>query len=299
MAGIYNADADRQSILATFPRFRDLEKSRGSLIRGMSAARRQSTSSQTAPRKLSAFMSFRGGTAELIDALIGKLGGQLCSSAEAENIEASDESAYRVRLSDGTVLECDRIVLATPAFTSAALLQSVAPAAAAELDKIRYQSTGTVSLGFRHDAVTKALDGFGLLIPRSEKRPINAITLSSTKFDERAPDGSVLIRVFFGGGRSPQSMALNDLQLLQMVREELRSLVGIEAKPLFHRIYHWWDANPQYDVGHLERVKRIESLLPPGVYVSGSAYRGVGLPDCIHQSQILAAAIIQSFLEYV
>jgi oxygen-dependent protoporphyrinogen oxidase len=130
------------------------------------------------------------------------------------------------------------------------------------------------------------------LVPRSEKKPLNAITWCSTKFDHRAPEGCSLLRVFFGGSRSSGSMELDDDELLHVMKRELRSIVGITEEPLFHRIYRWERANPQYDVEHLRRVEAIEHALPPGVWVTGSPYRGVGLPDCVAQGQTTAVQVV-------
>jgi oxygen-dependent protoporphyrinogen oxidase len=131
------------------------------------------------------------------------------------------------------------------------------------------------------------------VVPKSEQRPINAITISSTKFDHRAPEDYVLLRVFFGGSRSPTTLTYDDDRLLSVVCGELRDILGIEAAPLFHRVYRWHQANPQYDVSHLERIAEIEADLPSGVYVTGSAFRGVGLPDCIYLARQTAARILE------
>ncbi len=293
LAGIHNSDSERQSIMATFPRFRTIEKEHGSLVRGMLALKRQraAQSAQPSQQKISAFVSFNNGTYELVEALRRCLRGGLRSGVSVSALRQVD-GHYEVQLDDGAPLEADAVILCTPAYVSADLVRELAPQAAAQLEAIRYASTGTLSLGFRQADLPRLLDGFGLLIPGSEQRPINAITMSSTKFDRRAPEGHVLLRVFFGGSRSPESMQLDDETLLHKVREELRDLLGVEARPLFHRIYRWWKANPQYDVGHLARVEAIESALPAGVYLTGSPYRGVGIPDCVHQSQETAAAVL-------
>jgi oxygen-dependent protoporphyrinogen oxidase len=162
------------------------------------------------------------------------------------------------------------------------------------LQAIRYVSTGTISLAYHAEAIKQPWRGFGLVVPRSERRPINAVTISSIKFKQRAPEGHVLLRAFFGGSRSPQSMELNDDALVATVRAQLRELLGIKATPLFHRIYRWQRSNAQYDVGHLDRVASLEKALPPGLYLTGSAYRGVGIPDCIKQSQDTVKQIISS-----
>jgi protoporphyrinogen oxidase len=46
----------------------------------------------------------------------------------------------------------------------------------------------------------------------------------------------------------------------------------------------------------LERVAAIEAALPDGLYVTGSPYRGVGVPDCIHQAQLTAVTVIKEQL---
>jgi protoporphyrinogen/coproporphyrinogen III oxidase len=182
--------------------------------------------------------------------------------------------------------------VAAPAFVAANLLETVAPELARGLEAIRYVSTGTISFAVRTADIKRPLKGFGIVVPRSERRPINALTWSSIKFKHRAPEGYALLRAFFGGSRSPQSMELDDEALVKAVRAELRALTGIEAEPLFHRIYRWQRSNAQYDIGHLDRVAQLEKAVPEGMFLTGSAYRGVGIPDCIKQSQDVVSRII-------
>jgi protoporphyrinogen/coproporphyrinogen III oxidase len=305
LSGIYNAEAERQSLLATFPRFRALEEQYGSLTRGMLALRRaasnghQSQSSVGAPapndqqtKPISAFMSLRNGTTELVNALVAQLTGELQLRQAVQCIVREADDSFLLTTAQGTTLRANALVLATPSFVAAGLLQDLAPELAQELNAIRYVSTGTISLAYRQPDIQKPYRGFGLVVPRSEHRPINAITWSSIKFDQRAPEGYALLRIFFGGSRSPQSMELDDQTLLDIVCAELRKLMGIESPPLFHRIYRWQRSNPQYDVGHLDRIQTIESSLPALLYLTGSAYRGVGIPDCIKQGQETAKRLI-------
>jgi len=290
MSGIYNAEAERQSLLATFPRFRELEKSYGSLTKGMLAAQRARKSSAAPPagipgnRPLTAFVSFRDGSGELVNGLVASLSGDLRLNTGVERIERTP-GGYLLYLNDGATVAAQAVILAIPSFAAAALVQPMAPAAAQLLTAIRYVSTGTISLAYRLSDVRNPLHGYGLVVPSSERRPINAVTLNSVKFEQRAPQGCLLLRAFFGGSRSPQSMELDDTTLCAAVRSELRSLLGIDAEPLFYRIYRWHRANPQYDVGHLARVAAIEAALPAGLWVTGSPYRGVGIPDCVKQAK--------------
>lgn len=292
MSGIYNAESERQSLLATFPRFRDIEKRHGSLIKGMLASKRAPKPAPTpgAPAKpVSIFTSLHGGAQELTDTIAARLTGDLRLSTAVTALDTlPDKQGYRLTLDDGTTLIAQQVVLATPAFVSAELLRAITPGAADLLASIRYVSTGTVSFGYRRDEVGHPLNGFGVVIPRSERRPINAITWSSTKFNHRAPDGYALIRVFFGGSRNPQMVDRPDDELIAMARSELDALMGVRAEPVLHRLYRWHNATPQYDVGHLQRVDAIEAALPKGLYVTGSPYRGIGLPDCVHQAQTTA-----------
>jgi len=308
LSGIYNSEAERQSILATFPRFRDLEARYGSLTRGMLASRRESArrngpgalsagakDGADGPRPLSTFMSLRDGTAELTEALVRRLTGALQLSTRVQQLERQPEGEYVLHTSQGIAIRASAVILAVPAFAAQVLIEEVAPQAVTWLAGIRYVSTGTVSLAFRTVDVLRPLAGFGLVVPSSEQRPINAITWSSLKFEGRAPAGYALLRVFFGGSRSPKSMELDDRALLTAVREQLRELMGIEVEPIFSRIYRWRLSNAQYDVGHLDRVAALEGALPDGLYLTGSPYRGVGLPDCIKQSRDTAARVTSRF----
>ncbi len=314
LSGIYNAEAQRQSLLATFPRFRETELRYGSLIRGMLAAKAQARKSAgaqgtgaagaagvvAAGLPSSMFVSFVAGTEEIVTGLTRRLEARLRVGVGVRSLRPGAERGYLLEVygagDDGPVdevVQADAVILAIPAYDAAGLLDSVCPEAAGTLRTVRYVSTGTLSLAYKRDASVERLGGFGVLVPGSEKRPLNAVTWSSTKFDHRAPEGHSLLRVFFGGSRSPGSMQLDDDELLRVVKKELRSIVGVAAAPLFHRVYRWDRANAQYDVEHLRRVEAVERALPPGVWVTGSPYRGVGLPDCVHQGSMTAAQVVE------
>ncbi|MBP6469166.1 MAG: protoporphyrinogen oxidase [Chloroflexi bacterium] len=311
MSGIYNAEAERQSLLATFPRFRDIEEKHGSLIKGMLAGKKARASQPPAANgngrpPTSMFVSMKAGMNDLVTTLRAQLTGECLLETAVTRIETRDwrpeskpsisslqsPSTYTLTLDNGRTLTANAIILAVPAYIAARLIGDLAPDAAAELDAIRYVSTGTISLAYRRDEIDHPLNGFGVVIPRSENRAINAITWTSTKFDQRAPEGYALVRVFFGGSRTPQMMDIPDGELLHQVRRELAAIMGLTAVPVFHRIYRWPQANPQYDVGHLDRVVAIEAALPAGIHVTGSPYRGIGIPDCIHQAQDTARLVI-------
>jgi protoporphyrinogen/coproporphyrinogen III oxidase len=184
------------------------------------------------------------------------------------------------------------VVLTAPSFAAADLVEGFQPDLAAGLRRIRYVTTGTVSLAYAKHEIGTPLDGYGLVIPRTERRRINAVTISSSKFTYRAPDDAVLLRVFVGGSRNPDVAELGDAPLLELARAELRDILGIQAAPLWSRIYRWPRSNPQYDVGHLAHIDALEALCPAGLYLVGSAYRGVGIPDCARQGKAAAAQLL-------
>ncbi|NJL56276.1 protoporphyrinogen oxidase [bacterium] len=293
MSGIYNTDPDEQSLLATFPRFRTLELEYGSLTRGMLASRRVGRPpSSVNGEPASMFISFRQGMQVLVDALVAQLDGSLRLEAPVKRIERHGQS-YRVHLDDSEILDTDGVLMTTPAPTTATLLHAIAPEAAQHLRAMTYVSTGTVSLAYRAESVQHLPDSFGVVIPRSEGRSINAVTNSSAKFDHRAPPGYSLLRVFFGGRRSPQTLSLPDDDIVRVVQEELKAIYGINDAPVFTRIYRWQQATPQYAPGHLNKVAEIEASLPEGLYVAGGAFRGIGVPDCVHQAQQVVERLLK------
>lgn len=314
LSGIYSAEVDRQSLLATFPRFREMEREHRSLIVAMRAGSPSarsgrstsdpgaqttalvSTGTPRAPR--TAFISFARGTSEIIRGLLGAVESSVEYGRAVGAIEPAAGGGYSVHRPGCAPDSADAVIFATPAFVTADLLDPLDPDSARLLRAIRYVSSGTISLGYREDAswasVFARLKGFGILVPASERRPINAVTWSSVKFPGRAPTGCSLLRVFFGGSRSPGSMELDDEELVQVVERQVGEIMGIREQPLFHRIYRWDRGIPQYDLGHLDRVATIERSLPRGIYVTGSPYRGIGIPDCARQAAQTARQVIRA-----
>ncbi|MEP6985548.1 MAG: protoporphyrinogen oxidase, partial [Chloroflexota bacterium] len=289
LSGVYNAEAERQSILATFPQFPALEKRYGSLIKGARATRQPKTPDSTPP-----FISFETGTHELINSLVSQLTGDLRLEAGVSAIERTNDNRYIVTLDQGEQLLAEAVIMATPAKVTAPLLTGIAADASAKLDEIRYSSIGAVYLGFHKDNVSHRLDGFGFVVPSSEHRQIDGMTWMTSKWNKRAPSNHVLLRVFFGGPHTRNMMQLSDADLLTAVRAEVQSLLGIQAEPIFSHIFRWHEGYPQYDLDHLERVAAIEAALPAALYVTGSSYHGIGVPDCIKQGQATAQQVLSN-----
>ena len=298
MAGIYTGDPSRLSLLSTFPRFADMERKNGSLIKAMRSARKHAPapppSSGTRPRTM--FTSVRGGMGEVVKRAEAVLTEDLKTGCEASEIRRT-ESGFEVDLHPGgETLKTDAVVLAVPAFAAARLTRSVSPVLSDRLSQVDYVSSATVSLGYRRTDIAGQhdLDGFGFMVPMSENRKIRACTWTSTKFDHRAPEDSVLLRAFVGGHQDAGAMDLDDTEMVRMVRNEVMQTMGLSAEPAVSRVFRWPNGNPQYDVGHLDRVDDMERLAAevPGLYLTGSAYRGIGTPDCVKSAVETVAKIL-------
>jgi protoporphyrinogen/coproporphyrinogen III oxidase len=293
LGGIYNSNPETQSILVTSPIMRELEAS-GSLVWGtvklMQARRRAPVTADTPPFR---FLGFTPGTETLVDGLISQLQADLRLNATVVGLEMAAGRVV-VHLQNGESLEADGVIVATPANTAAELLTAVAPEAAVHLRQIRHVNIGTISLAYPVDAIAHTAPMRGLMIPRREKRRIDAVTWTSAKIPGRAPEGYALLRVFLGGGL-PETVTMSEADLLPIVQEELADLLQIKADPLDYRAARWPGSYPQADVGHLARVAEIERTLPASFYVTGGAYRGLAVPDCIQQGRDTARAIIRTF----
>ena len=301
-AGIYAGQADRLSLRSVFPRFCDLEQEYRSLILGLAAARRNRPNKpKNNESRWTTFLTFRGGMTELVETLVGRLnavavrtGSQVRTVRPAEAGPSAgpvpDRGGYDVRLADGRLLHADAVIVTTPAYAAAELLGDTDRPIAEHLRAIPYASTATVSLGYRRAGFSHPLNGFGFVVPRTEGRRILACTWTSTKFSRRAPPDSVLLRCFVGGAGTEAAVAQDDDAIVKMVRDELRAIMGVLAPPVLTRVYRWAQANPQYVVGHGDRLAAIDVALAghPGLFLAGSAYRGVGIPDCIHQGAVAA-----------
>jgi protoporphyrinogen/coproporphyrinogen III oxidase len=295
MSGIYAGDGDQLSLASTFPYLRDLEIKYGSLARGALKMRAQSNGKAVQGSR-SAFLTPTTGLAEIVEALVKYLQEndvKLRLNTSVSQIIKID-SRYIVKLEDDSSFEADSVILATPTYVSGTLLASFAPTLASDLQKIPYASTATISLAYRESDLPKPLDGYGYVIPRSEGRKALAGTWTSTKFPHRAPEGYALIRVFVG--RAGQDIPWNQDELLALAKEEVKLTSGITAEPILSRVFMWDKAMPQYNLGHPEILKRIDTELEnyPGLALAGNGYRGIGIPDCIHSGELAVNKILEN-----
>ena len=287
LAGIHAGDVDRLSIRAMFPRFPEAEARAGSLLRAFRSQPRH------APSKDGAFKSLPGGLSELIRALQASLPAASVRLRTAAALVERTTDGYRVRTTAGETFGGRVVVVATPAYATASLVREVASDVSRACGDIRYASAVTVSLAFRRESVEHPLNGSGFVVPRVEKTGIMAGSWLSSKWPNRAPEGFVLLRAFLGGARDPGAIAQPDRDIVDTAMRALRPLLGITGEPLFTRIYRWERANAQHEVGHLERMAAIDRSLSshPGLFITGSGFRGVGIPDCIADGRATARQV--------
>jgi oxygen-dependent protoporphyrinogen oxidase len=302
VAGIYTADPNDLSLKATLPQFVAMEREYGSVIR---AAMRRARSRgpldfdrQASGARYGLFVTLANGMDALPEALAAALpAGCIFTGSAVRRISRNEPaSPWRVELLDGPPVEADKVILTTEAHVAARLLDSQDPTLALQLRAIPYASSIIVNVAYRRDQISHPLDGFGAVVPAIEGRPILAASFLSVKFPARAPAGTVLLRVFLGGASRPDQLDLDDEAIAALVQRELGDLIGASGRPLLLRIARHPRSMPQYNLGHLERVAAIRRHLSkhPGLYLTGIAFDGVGIPDCVRAAETTADSLLDA-----
>ncbi len=293
LAGIHAGDVDRLSLHALFPRFAAAEQKYGSLLK---AFRRQPRGAVSVD---GAFRSLPGGLGEMVRALVAALPpgtvqlGRQVTRIERRPPALSGVEGFRVECADGSALETSAVILATPMYVTSAIVREIDPEIAALAAEIPYASTATISFAYPRERVRHPLDGSGFVVPRVENTGILAGSWMSSKWPHRAPEGRVLLRAFVGGARDPQALDRSDRELVDLALGALRPLLGMTGDPLLTRVYRWERANAQHEVGHVERIQKIDRALArhAGLFITGSGFRGVGIPDCVADGRATAERV--------
>ncbi|MCG8554624.1 MAG: protoporphyrinogen oxidase [Proteobacteria bacterium] len=291
VSGVYGADPERLSVRATLPRFVELEAEKRSVLR---ALRRTQDGQRATGARYGLFVSLRSGMGTLTDELANRLGSCLCLSSSVRSITRTP-GHYQVHLERGQTLRADRVVVALPADHAAQILCELDSDLAELLRAVSYGSVAIASFGWPLPAMPRPLDAFGWVAPKIERRSLMACTWSSVKFEGRAPEGHLLLRAFFGGARCEQLLQQrSDRELLDSARSEIASLTGIAGEPGLERLDRHVRSMPQYHVGHLKLVRRIEQRAArhPGLALAGAAFRGVGIPDAVRSGEAAAEAVL-------
>jgi protoporphyrinogen/coproporphyrinogen III oxidase len=295
VSGIYAGDPEKLSLRAAFPLLYEAEQTAGSIIRGMIRAAK----SKDGPKKRPTLQSFREGNETLIKALAGNLGPALrtqVSVAEIRRADSGTSTKFEVALATSESRErvtASNLVLATPAHAAVSLLRGLHADFASALASIEYSPVTVVSLGYAKSGIGRSLNGFGFLIPRSEKLRTLGTVWNSSLFPNRAPDSQVLLTSFVGGATDPQAVTLSQDELVSLVHREIAPLLLIRQAPVFSNVSLYPRALPQYNLGHSERLASLEKHRKelPGLWLAGNYLRGPAIGACIEQALAVADEI--------
>ncbi len=287
IGGIYTGDPERLSILATMPRFRQMEEKYGSIVRGLLANAKQKKGGfdKASGPRYSLFLSFRDGMETLtkkITEMIPQNSIRLrCGIKKITRMPASDQ--WKLSTVSGEDLTFDAVCSTVSSKLMARMIQDLDMTLYERLNRINFESVATINFAFNRKDIKHPLNGFGFVVPKTENSALVACSFSSQKFNNRAPEDAVLFRVFAGGVFGKKIFQVGDKELEELACRELRELLGIQAKPLFSSLSRYPDAMVQYELDHLELVSQIENNLNEhkGLFLTGSSYRGVGISDCV------------------
>jgi len=292
-SGIFAGDPETMSLVSCFPRIAELEREYGGLFVAMLALakkkkqeRKEGKISSSAAGPGGTLTSFKEGIQFLTDTLAAQLGERVRTGVAVASATRSGDN-WEVRTTAGETLQADLVISAAPAFAAAGMLEGVDASLVDTLRQILYSTLNVVCCGFKTEGLGHPLDGFGYLVPKEEGRTVLGTLWDSSMFEERAPEGMALLRSMAGGACKPELMELPESELLQRVRDDLQVAMGISQTPCFSRIIRHQQAIPQYTVGHGKRLEAIEGRLSslPGLLLTGNAFKGVGLNDCVAASQ--------------
>lgn len=308
VGGIYTSDPEKLSLRATLPRFLDMESQYGSVINAtkiQNAARGTTAGSCGSGARYGLFTTPVNGLGSLVEHVSGQLHDHQSvevrlksKTTRVRKRQFAESSGWTLTVDDGVApveQEFEHLIFTLPAYRVAELLTDHNLSELASLlAGIAYASSAIVVSGHQLSDFDHRLDAFGLVVPLIERRRILATSFTSRKFPDRAPDGKIVLRTFVGGAMQPELLDGDDAQLTHLVNDELKQILGMNRQPEFSQVVRYNRAMPQYHVGHIERVDRIEQILSEtsGLHLAGSAYRGVGIPDSILSGRNAADAAL-------
>ncbi len=295
VAGIYAGDPETLSVPAAFPRLHALEQQYGSLIKGAILGARQRKKNSDKAKNAASSFSFRDGMQTLTDALARSAGHVDCD-VKVTRVERRPEGGFTVageRFGMAFERQARAVVVATPAYAAAEIVQAMAPVAAQALREIPYPPVTVVASAYRRREILHPLDGFGFLAPAKERPAVLGTLFSSTMFENRAPSEVAVLTTFVGGRRNPELAAAGDAEVRGAVQEELARLLGAGADPLWSEVTRWPRAIPQYTMGHLQRIAKVEEAERsiPGLYFCANYRGGVSIGDCVKAGHATAERV--------
>ncbi|MDR1924152.1 MAG: protoporphyrinogen oxidase [Planctomycetaceae bacterium] len=311
VSGVYAADMEKLSLMATLPRFREMERDHGSLIRAMQkqlAANRSANLAEQSGARYSMFVTIKGGLSVICNTIAEKLPtnsiklGQNITAIKKTNnnkwiltSNANKIDSHNPHTPNNTTTEYDAVILSCQAHDAAELITEELPEISQRLAKIEHEGTAIATFAFNSNQIKQNIKGMGFVVPKIENSAILAGSFSSLKYPHRAPEGKQLIRIFAGGARMPNAATMNDNELVPLLLGELRRVVEIVGEPLLAVVSHWARTMPQYHIGHRDLINEIETLSKnePNFALAGNAFHGIGIPNCIRSGFDAAEKISQ------
>ena len=283
LGGLFAGDVDELGVRSTFPELAAWERTFGSLIRAARAA------SKAASGAGPLFVKPVAGVHALPRSLVAAIGELRVRTSTGATQVVRDGDAFAVHTADG-VVAADGVVVATPSFAAADLLRATVPDAARHLDQIRYVSTAVVVLVYGEGTADALPDATGFVVPK-ERAPMTAATFLSRKWPDPAFGDRAVVRSFVGAAGTEDVLDSADEDIVDAVSRHLTALLPLPERADASTVVRWPRSMPQYGVGHLDRVSAIEAALPPGIFVVGNAYRGVGIADTVRGATEVAERV--------
>ncbi len=303
VAGVYAGSPEKLSVRFAFPKLYALEANYGGLMKGTIKSRRERKKRKEIAKDRARLFSFSNGMQTLPNRLAEALGDSLRLSTQVEHIipmRAGRYPKYTISITNNSIrtsVDADAVVLSTPAYAASNIIRPIDPEMASMLDAIYYPPVAEIFLGFKHDQIRRRLDGFGFLVPEVEKKNILGCIWSSSLFPDRAPTGYVALTSFVGGSRQPGLVDSTDAKLMEIVMDDLRSLMGIDGMPALVKIVRWKSAIPQYNVGYGMTIKAIERFEQNyrGTFLCSNYRGGIAVGDCVMNAE----KTVQTVMEYL
>ncbi|WHY87684.1 protoporphyrinogen oxidase [Neobacillus novalis] len=297
LSGIYAGDIDQLSLMSTFPQFYEVEQKYRSLIMGMKRSTpTQPKKPETKEKTKGAFLTFKSGLQSFAEAIEAKLDAKSILKGHRVDKITKVQQKYEIYLNNGETVKADCIIAATPHKVTQMMFSEYS--LFDPFKSVPSTSVATVALAFPKEAIKKDIDGTGFVVSRNSDYSITACTWTHKKWVHSTPEGKVLLRCYVGRAGDETIVDLSDDQIIKIVLDDLKKTMDITMNPEFSLVSRWNNSMPQYTVGHKQRLTSILGQVKaelPGVFLAGSSYGGVGIPDCIDQGE----AAVQNILDYL
>lgn len=298
VSGIFTADPSRLSVQATLPQFVKMEREQGGLIRGYLAARKQdaaAVSRRASGARYDQFMAPRQGMSHWINHLVSTLPADTIRFHQpVEGIERQGADNWQVS-TGGQSEQFDAVIMAAPVQHAAKCLQSASADLASSLREIEYASSAVAVVIVDRAEIKGRIDGFGLIVPAREGRPVLAISYTSNKYAGRVPDDQLMLRIFLGGATQPEVVERSDEALMELASQQLREILDWRGEKFrWQGLVRWREAMPQYHLGHNARVESImqQARQLGNLRLCGAGYSGVGIPQTVRSARLAVESLM-------